>query len=373
MGGGRGHTLLAVLVGGHVDERRLTDAQDGLRPRNDLTEFERRFGADFVHFGNSSERIDRLGRTLARLVERRAGESAAVAFSALWCRPRASVIYATGEDVGLPFAALRRVMPWRRERIIVRLENPVYGRTNRRRRVYAAAMRFALDRMDVVLCRSEAHASLLRGWTKKSPERIVVHGQETDLEFFDPDQATSDAPVAGIDPRRAIVVSAGLEMRDYATLVAACRELDVLLVIGAASPWSKDSYDPGELPANVIVGSFSSTQLRWLYRHAAVVALAIQPTERVCGMNVVAEGWAMRKPVVAASTGLRTTIGDAGGVVVAPGDINGLRESIRALVLDPAAAGRMGHRGWEYAREHLSLDRFIDVVASEFVVPSKRS
>jgi glycosyltransferase involved in cell wall biosynthesis len=372
MRGGQGHERLAVLVGGHIDERRFTDAQEGLRPRNDLTEFARRFGADFVHFGNLNERVGRLGRTFARLVERRAGESAAVAFSALWSRPRFSVIYATGEDVGLPFAAVRRVTPWRRERIIVRVENPVYGRTNRRRRVYAAAMRFALDRMDLVLCRSEAHASLLRDWTKKSPHRIVVHGQETDLKFFDPNHATLDAPVPGIDLRRPIVVSAGLEMRDYATLVAACRDLDILVVIGAASPWSKDTYDPGVLPANVIVGSFSSTQLRWLYHNAAVVALAIQATERVCGMNVVAEGWAMHKPVVAASTGLRATISDAGGVVVPPGDIDGLRESIRALVEDSAAADRMGHRGWEYARDHLSLDRFMDVVARELPAASQR-
>lgn len=369
MSSGESKPSLLMVVGGHSDPTRLADAVAGRRPRNDVTEFASRLHATVLDFHWLRRRHRDWVLRFASSVAPRLGRwSDGLALAAFRRARRFDAVYATGEDVGVPLAALARLAVWRRQTLIVRIENPTYGRSGFRRFVHQRIMRFALKRMDHVICRTQAHADVLRTWTRRDPDRIVVRGQEVDLAFFD--AAPPDlAPKAESVP---VIVSAGLEMRDYATLAAACEGLPVRVVVGAGSPWSRDVFQLDEIPPNFEVGQFSPTEMRSLYGEAALVVISTLPTDRACGMNVVAEGWAMRRPVVAATTGLRSTILAAGGRAVAPGEWQALRSAICEVLSSPVIAREMGERGRRHAEEHLSLDDFAVYVGRIAAEPARR-
>ena len=64
-------------------------------------------------------------------------------------------------------------------------------------------------------------------------DRVLLSTFMVDTAFFDP-------ALVDVEPER-MICSAGLERRDYPTLMEAVDGLDVQVVIAAASPWSKRS------------------------------------------------------------------------------------------------------------------------------------
>lgn len=359
---------LAVLVGGTFDRQRLADARTGRLPRNDLTQFVEEFDADLFDFGwLTNEPAGATARAFSAVAHRSKYWSALVAIRAWLSAGGYPVVYSTGEDVGIPFAVLTRLTFWRRQTLILRVENVDYGANSLKGMVWRGLLRFGLDRTDAVLTRANHHAAFLRGLTSKDPTRIVAVGSEVDISFYAPDAAPESGAEAVV-PDVPYIVSAGLEMRDYRTLFEAVQSVPVRLVVGAASPWSKDGFDDADLPDNVTVGRFSLPQMRELYRHASLVVLAVLPTERCCGLSVIGEAWAMGRPVVAATDGLADIVRNAGSVVVSPGDVAGLRAEIERLLGDPGERDAVGESGRRYVHRELNLDRFIERI--ERLMPS---
>jgi glycosyltransferase involved in cell wall biosynthesis len=108
------------------------------------------------------------------------------------------------------------------------------------------------------------------------------------------------------------------------------------------------------------VATFDPRQMRELYRAARVVVLSVLPTERACGMNVVGEAWAMRRPVVATATsGMSEYIVDeVSGKLVPPGDALALRAALGSVLADDACAQTLADGGYDQVRSTLSLERF---------------
>jgi len=186
---------------------------------------------------------------------------------------------------------------------------------------------------------------------------LRVLPESTDLQFFDPDK--DDDPPDESD----YVMAAGLERRDYATLIEVAPRLPVAVVIAAGSPWSKARFHvDGELPPNVRVGQFDSRQLRRLYAGARCVIVPIQPTMRTCGVSVVQEARAMRRPVVATRTlGLLDYIDDGEtGLLARPKDADDLLEKVRSVLDDPVLAERLGEQGRRAVCSRFSLDGYVD-------------
>jgi glycosyltransferase involved in cell wall biosynthesis len=360
---------MAMLLGGFHDLTRASDVAAGRRPANDVHVLVDAFSADVLDFAwlESHGAASLPGRIVRDVARRLGGWSAALAVSSAVRVRHYDVVYVSGEDVGVVACAISRVLPGRRPQFVVRVEQPLYGRTKLRRRVHRALFRFASARMDVVLCRTAAHAAYVRRTTRIAPDRVIAFGQEIDTAFFDEDRpdASGTAPVA-LPVDGPFVLSAGLERRDYATLLDAVDAMPVSLVIAAGSPWSKDTFDVArDLPCNVVVGSFDARTMRELYRAARLVVLSVHPTERACGMNVVGEAWAMRRPVIATATaGLREFVrhGD-NGILTPPGDPRALRAAIEHVLGDEATARRVADGGRSTARGSLSLDHFRATVA----------
>jgi glycosyltransferase involved in cell wall biosynthesis len=165
------------------------------------------------------------------------------------------------------------------------------------------------------------------------------------------------------------IFSAGLEMRDYDTLIAAVKDLPIKVIIGAGSPWSKFRFDvenPGVLPENIQVSMFNSVQMRELYRSASMVVVPVKPTMRACGISVVLEAWAMVRPIIASKTmGLIDYIQDGEtGLFVEPGNVEDLRSRILQLLANPQEASRLGENGYFWVRKEFFLEKYLLAVRS---------
>jgi glycosyltransferase involved in cell wall biosynthesis len=339
------------------------------RPRNDVDIMRDEFGATIRDFswleGLAAGSI--ADRLLVRFARRTGQWSAVLALRTASEVRRHDIVYISGEDVGVVACAASRLLGRRPPAFVLRVERPIYGRTRLRRAVYRRLLRFASRPVGVAICRTSALAEVVRHETHLPPDRVISFGQEIDTDYFDP----ASEPRSPAPEEPPFVLSAGLERRDYDTLLAAVEDLPITLVIASGSPWSKDRFDTDRTPGeNVIVNSYDRDQMRELYRRAQLVVLSVLPTDRACGMNVVGEAWAMGRPVVCtATTGLTEYVVDGeNGLLVPPGDPAGLRRAILAVLQSEHLADRLGSAGQAYVRSELSLGRFRSVVDGAMAV-----
>jgi glycosyltransferase involved in cell wall biosynthesis len=351
---------LTILVGGYLAERGEQVAS-GARPRIDVFELQRRFAApvlDLDTLRGPGARARALNM-LARVTGRR---SLALALRCLNRIRQEDAVYVTGEDVGFPLAILMRLFRVLRPRLVLRLEQPTYGRSRLRRALFDFYMRRALPRIDRVLCRTEAHVRYLNERFRVPLERLSFVPETTDAAFFSP--GDSLAPEREW-PQHTCIVSAGLELRDYGTLAEAVRGLPVSVVIAAGSPWSHERYANSKaLPANVTVASYDPLEMRELYRSASFVVVPVKPTMRACGMNVVLEAWATGKAVIATRTeGMAAYLeNEETALLVEPADADDLRAKIARLLNFPAEARRLGANGRARVEAELNIDCYIEAV-----------
>jgi glycosyltransferase involved in cell wall biosynthesis len=122
------------------------------------------------------------------------------------------------------------------------------------------------------------------------PAKLALVPYQVDTRFWQPQ------PVAEED----VICSAGLEFRDYPTLMHAVDGLDVQVVIGAASHWSKRRNTAAgvEQPSNITVAAFDYAALRAQYARAAIVVVPLDDTDFQAGVTTILEAMAMAKPVI---------------------------------------------------------------------------
>lgn len=357
---------ISVIVGGALDERQRREVAEGKRPRIDVLEMESRFGAqvyDFFRLRREAE-TDRKARFALGLARKTRLWSPLLAYHALLSVKSDDVVYATGEDVGYPLAMLMRARRVDKPGLVVRLDQPMLGRTISRRLFSDLYVHHALKRIDKVGCHSNVQAQYLSSVVGVPEAALGLLPPKVDTRFFSPERV-EPSPALDSVPEEAYILSAGLEMRDYTTLIESVRGLSVPLVIGASSPWShfRFNYDR-RLPPNVHVASFTPVQMRELYRSARFVVVPIKPTLRTCGITVVLEAWAMEKGVIVSRTiGQLDYVEDSETVLFAkPGDVEEMRTKIVYLLENPEEAERLGRNGRKRVETELNLDRFMKAV-----------
>jgi glycosyltransferase involved in cell wall biosynthesis len=184
------------------------------------------------------------------------------------------------------------------------------------------------------------------------PERVVLTPFTVDTEFFAPDRvaAASGAPM---------ICTAGLERRDYPTLMEAVRGLDARVVIAAASPWSKRQDETAGVapPPNVEVTRLGFADLRQLYADARFVVMPLYPTDFQAGVTTILEAMAMQRAVVCSRTAGQTDVIADGrtGVYVPPSNSTALRAAIDGLLADPERAQQLGRAARDLVVEQCDL------------------
>jgi glycosyltransferase involved in cell wall biosynthesis len=190
-----------------------------------------------------------------------------------------------------------------------------------------------------------------------------------------------------------VICSAGLEFRDYPTLISAVEGLDVQVVIGAASHWSKrrNTAEGATQPSNVTVDKFDYLQLRSQYARSALVVVPLDDTDFQAGITTILEAMAMGKPVIVTHSRGQTDIvedrrtitrgntprqrpasflrvlADAAGVkleptgfYVPPSDPQALRRAIVYLLEHPEERARLGGAGRRTVERLTTVDQYAE-------------
>jgi glycosyltransferase involved in cell wall biosynthesis len=363
----QGHPGVSVLMAGFVDAHSRDGIAAGNAPRVDVLELEARYGWRILDFGwlLALEREHRSMRVAGTVFKRTLGWSWWLAINARWATRGDRAVYCTGEDVGIPAAILSRLTGRRGPRIITRIEKVTVGSSPLRRRLYRGLFRVAYPTLSRVLCRTQALVDEIAA-DGLPVDRAAFVPETTDTRFFTPLAASPPQCRPEYLPSGPYILSAGLELRDYSTLVEAVRGTAINVVIAAGSPWSK--LAPGiaqeGAPTNVVVAAYTRPQMRELYRAAALVVVPVIPTPRACGMNVVLEAWATGKVVVASDTaGLRSYICDGeNGFLVTPCAPSALRAALTAILEDTEDTRAVARRAQDHVTRCLSIDHYVQTV-----------
>jgi glycosyltransferase involved in cell wall biosynthesis len=321
----------AILVGEAADSRWDARVAAGEAPRRDYLELARLLDADIID---------------ASLVGR--GRSPfATGFRLAWTaysrRSQYDLIISDSERCGLPLALLLRGRD--RPRHVMIAHRPAT-----RAKLLLGKSLGLYRNVDRTLCYTTQRERLLAAGIEPWRAVLLPHGLP-DARFWRP----LDRPV---EP---LVVSAGREYRDYATLIEAARGLPARVEIAAASPWSRRTPTESALRANVRFTSCSYSELRVLYAKAAVVVVPVEETDFQAGTLVITEAMAMAKPVIVSATNGQRDFIDHGvnGLLVPTGDAGALRQAIDGLLDSPVEAARLGQAARAEVERRLSLERFL--------------
>lgn len=194
------------------------------------------------------------------------------------------------------------------------------------------------------------------------PENIMLVKRGTDQKFWRPMEAETDA-----------ICSAGMEMRDYPTLIRALKSLDIPCHIATGEARGKlfDSvkklYAMNDIPSHITIGPKSKEELRQLYARSLFVVVPLLPTDTDNGLTVILEAMAMGKPVICSKVeGQIDVIRDnVTGIYVPQGDPEALRKAIKDLWNNPERAEKMGKAARRHIEKYHTLEQFVKTIKQE--------
>jgi glycosyltransferase involved in cell wall biosynthesis len=347
---------LLLTVSGTIPADLDEQVAEGRRPRADYRVIADVTGADVVDVERALAASGRMGRLLHRV----GGSGLLLGWYAFRHRAQYEVVLTDGEQAGIPLALLTRLLGRRGTRHVMIVHILSVPKKARLLRIARLA-----GQIDCYISYCTAQTAFVRDAFGVPESRIAQTPFMVDTKFFD----IGRVPAA----RQRMICSAGLERRDYPTLMDAVDGLDVRVVIAAASPWSKqhDSSAGRALPENVEVRRLNLFELRQLYSEAAFVVMPLVDVDFQAGITTILEAMSMGHAVVCTRTpGQTDTIIDGEtGVYVPPGDAAAMRGAIEWLLDDEREAGRLGRnaREWAVARADIEvyavhLGRIVDAV-----------
>jgi glycosyltransferase involved in cell wall biosynthesis len=345
-----------LTVSGTIPADLDDQIREGLRPRADYRIMADHFDADVIDADQAAAHLGRVGRLVRRFV----GVGAVIALYCFRMRRRYDVIVTDGEQVGIPLAFLGRVFGCGTARHLMIVH--ILSAPKKATLIRVARLASRIDHY-AVYC--SAQQRFIESELGVPSDRILLTPFMVDTEFFDAMNGVESKLPS--QPPRSMICSAGLERRDYDTLIAAVEGLDVDVVIAAASPWSKreDSTQGRRLPANVDIRKLNLFELRQLYAESTFVVMPLDDVDFQAGITTILEAMSMAKPLVCTRTpGQTDTIveGETGRYVPI-GDVDALRNVIEELLHDAAQVARLGTNAREWAVAHAEVDRYAQRLA----------
>lgn len=330
---------VAVLLTSAVSHDLEPSIAAGEGPRRDHLELCRATGAELVRLASARP------RALRRLRLRHPLTALWMAWRGLRLARGLDVVVTDSEHVGLPLGILLRLTRSSCRQVLV-----VHRVSTSLKRLLVRAAGDGVSRYVFHFAHCDG---VLAGLGVPAGRRTLVPYM-VDTRFWTPATATAA-------PRR--LCAAGLERRDYPTLVEAVRGLDVEVEIAAASPWSRsrDGLAGAALPPNVRLRRCSHRELRDLYAASLATVVPLVENDMQAGITTIVESLAMGRPVVATrTTGQRGTVVEGvTGLEVEPGDVAALRRAIRRLLDHPENARRMGEEGRRRMVASMSMELWV--------------
>jgi glycosyltransferase involved in cell wall biosynthesis len=324
----------------------------GRRPRADYLELARSFNADLIDYAAARMIAGRTGRVLEKL----GGPNLVLAYACWKIRKSCEAIITDGEQIGLPLAAFFKLTPGARPRHLM----IVHVISERKKTLFLdwLGVQTAIDRF---ITYSRWQQQFIEDRWKLSRDQVLWTPFMVDHDFFAAQKVT---PNPGTRPQ---ICAVGLERRDYDTLLRAVENLDVHVVIAAASPWSKRSEGvEAAVPSNVTVRKFTQYDLRQLYADSAFMVMPLQNVKFQAGVTAILESLAMGKAVICSRAPGQTDVLVEGenGRYVPPEDPSALRSEICQLLSRPEEAARLGANGRNLVEGEMNLDLYVQRLSS---------
>jgi glycosyltransferase involved in cell wall biosynthesis len=326
-----------MLVSARVDERLRREVAQGLRPRPEYLVLESDHGVDLLDWS----------QVAAPGHGRSAWRSAVHVGAAMSRLGRYEVVFSDGEHVGIPLAVglrgTRRKIP--HLLIAHRLSSGSKGRLMRR---------LGHGGMSRILVHSPRQYDFARHKLGLPESKLAFIPYYADADFWHPLELEEER----------LVVSAGREHRDYATLAAACDGIPARVFVASGSVHSPRAgvRGPHVWPANFDHGFAGYPALRELYARASVVVVPVMDTDFQAGVTTVLEAMAMGKAVVTTDVGAQGRVVEDGitGLCVRPGNAVDLRGAVEYLLGDERERRRLGRA----AREAVLARHTVEIYAA---------
>lgn len=353
----------AVIVRGWKGQPSVSELEEeaaaGERPRTPYVELAKALDADVI----DADFLSRQGRSISRIGAGAAGIVEGQVVEAFLRRRRYQHIVAFADRIGLELALLFKLARSRRDLVLV--SNWLTGASKRaffeRGRVQS--------HLGTIISYGSVQLAMAADGFGFSPDQLHLVLQPVDELFWQP---MGDV---GLDD---LMCAVGWESRDYSTLVAATRDLDVRvqLAVGSLILSSDRKHErarafqravPNEaLPKNVSYEfDLPPIALRALYARSRFVVLPLEDVDFDAGVTSIVEAMAMGKAVIATRTRGQVDVLRDGidGLYVTPKDPGALREAIEHLLANPGEAERMGQAGRAAVLERHRLDDWAATIA----------
>jgi glycosyltransferase involved in cell wall biosynthesis len=289
-----------------------------------------------------------------------AGRDFALAMMGFLRRNEFDAIFTNGENVSIPLALLLRGVgvsaPGRRPGHVTIAHKLSTGK--KRLFFKGLGLHREIDTLFVYAASQKAFGVERLGIPAKKLRLIPFHA---DSDFY--------RPLPDVKVNENQISAAGLEWRDYPTLIAAVKDMsDLLTLLAAASPWSKHANETAkrELPPNVKARRYEYGELRDLYASSAFVVVPLYENDFQAGVTTLLEAMAMGKAVIVTeTTGQRdVVVHGENGLTTPPGDVPAWKEAIVRLRNDAVLRERLGRNARRWIEENATLTLWVDNIVN---------
>lgn len=314
-------------------------------PTMDYFALQERLGAVLADYNT----VDQDRHPLVRAA-RKAGMDAALAMHGFIRRREYDVLFSNGENVSIPLASLLKTRRKRPGHVLIG-----HHLSSKKKKSFMRALHPQMDAIFVYAATQRTYGIETLGIPAEKLHLIPFHA---DTRFYHPTKEVA---------AENCISSAGLEWRDYPTLIEAVRGLDVEVRLAAASPWSKHQNETAnrELPPNVTARRYEYNELRDLYASSRFVVVPLYDNDFQAGVTTLLEAMAMGKAVIVTLTqGQRDVIRHGfNGIYVPPGDPRAMRAAIANLLSCPEQAAELGANARKTIEDEMSLDLWAERIS----------
>lgn len=343
---------VALTVSGVIASDIREQIAKGQRPRADYLEIARGLDADLIDYVAARRITGRIGTVIEKL----GGPNLVLAVACWKIRKNYRAILTDGEQIGLPLATLLKFTPGARP-----LHLMIVHVISEKKKIAFLDWLGVQSAIDRFITYSTWQQRFIRDRWKLTDDRVLWSPFMVDQGFFALERVT---PNLGALPQ---ICAVGLERRDYETLLQAVENLDVHVVIAAASPWSKrrEGVATRSIPKNVTVRKFTQYELRQLYADSCFMVMPLENVKFQAGVTAILECMAMNRAVICTRTPGQTdvVVEDENGRYVPPDDPSTLSSEIRRLLSRPEEATRLGANGRKLVECHMNLDLYVQRLA----------
>ena len=321
-------------------------------PQSDLTLLAQNLDATFVtpeSYAIEVKPIDKIRAKLSATPENWAfARAIAPQFTA------EDVVFCPGEEIGIPLVSICSSLE-KRPKIVVWFHRI----TGLRSRI--ALKLFRIGRfVDYGIVCSRLNQNFLQNYLNLTEEQIFFWWYPINVDYFTPKTETTSRK------QRPLIVSCGLEQRDYRLLAAATNELDVDVRVAGFSQFQSivAKTFPKVMPENMSNKKYSLPELTRLYRDADVVAVCLKQNNGTSGVTVLTEAMACCKAIICTRTkGLDDYLDDEEAIItIEPEDAAGLKKAILYLLNNPEEAKLRAKRAYQLANRRHNLENQVEIL-----------